>query len=56
MAAFRRQFPEDAALRDLDCWHAFETSNPDTFASMYIFSVSKNPPAAITPPSPSRAA
>lgn len=56
MAAFRRQFPEDAALRDLDCWHAFETSNPDTFASMYIFSVSKNPPTAITPPSPSRAA
>lgn len=25
---FRRQFPDESALHDLDCWHAFETVNP----------------------------
>src|SRR4029079_2714076 len=39
---FQRQFPDNKALRDLDCWHAFETANPGTFSAMYIFSVSRN--------------
>ena len=29
------------SLQDLDRWHAFETKNPDIFASMYQFSVQK---------------
>jgi hypothetical protein len=38
---FRRHFPADDALTDLDCWHAFETNNPNTFATMYQFWIQK---------------
>ena len=31
------------ALDDLDCWHAFETTYPDTFSGMYQFWVQKAP-------------
>lgn len=36
---FVERFPDPAALTDLDCWHAFETTNPQTFAGMYQFGV-----------------
>ena len=42
--AYRRRFPEDEGLRDLDKWHRFETENPDVFVNMYQFWVQK--PAA----------
>jgi hypothetical protein len=35
------RFPADAAMTDLDCWHAFEQDNPTTFQSMYVFWVQK---------------
>jgi tetratricopeptide (TPR) repeat protein/2-polyprenyl-3-methyl-5-hydroxy-6-metoxy-1,4-benzoquinol methylase len=34
---YRRRFPADHALTDLDCWHVFETENPRTFGIMYNF-------------------
>lgn len=34
---YRRRFPDDAAMTDLDCWHAFETENPDAFFYTYQF-------------------
>ena len=40
-AAYARQFPQDPAQTDLDRWHAFETSRPQTFARMYQFWVQK---------------
>jgi hypothetical protein len=43
---FRRQYPEDRTLLNLDHWNAFEALNPDTFSHMYIFSVSKVPASA----------
>lgn len=39
--AFTKRFPDPAALKDLDRWHAFETDFPSTFAAMYRFSVRK---------------
>jgi hypothetical protein len=36
-ASYRARFPADRALSDLDNWHRFETSKPDTFALMYQF-------------------
>jgi SAM-dependent methyltransferase len=39
LAAFQQRYPEHAALTDLDRWHAFETTNPDTFLGMYIFHI-----------------
>jgi 2-polyprenyl-3-methyl-5-hydroxy-6-metoxy-1,4-benzoquinol methylase len=39
---FQRQYPAAGALADLDCWNAFETSNPQTFRNMYVFSVRRN--------------
>lgn len=39
--AFARRFPAPAAAADLDCWHAFETEAPNTFAGMYQFAVRK---------------
>ncbi len=41
---FVMRFPDPAALTDLDCWHAFEVEEPQTFAGMYQFWVRK--PAA----------
>ncbi len=45
MRRFAERFPGAAARCDLDCWHAFESEAPDTFAAMYQFQVRK-PPAA----------
>jgi SAM-dependent methyltransferase len=36
---FASRFPQPGAALDLDCWHAFETEAPETFAGMYQFSV-----------------
>jgi tetratricopeptide (TPR) repeat protein/SAM-dependent methyltransferase len=41
LRAFSARFPQPEALTDLDCWHAFETDAPETFASMYLFWVRK---------------
>ncbi len=39
---YARQFAEARqSMSDLDAWHVFEQRNPDTFASMYQFSVQK---------------
>jgi SAM-dependent methyltransferase len=38
---FATRFPEPAAMTDLDCWQAFETQAPGTFAAMYQFYVHK---------------
>ena len=40
-ARFAARFPNAQAALDLDCWHAFETDAPDTFAGMYQFSLRK---------------
>lgn len=40
---FSARFPDRTALTDLDCWHAFETEAPNTFAGMYQFWVQKPP-------------
>jgi tetratricopeptide (TPR) repeat protein/SAM-dependent methyltransferase len=34
---YQAWFPRDPAMRDLDCWSAFEADNPHTFAGMYQF-------------------
>jgi hypothetical protein len=39
---FQKQFPDAAALTDLDKWHVFETENPQAFRFMYVFRVRKN--------------
>ena len=39
---FQARFPGDAALTDLDKWHAYEADNPQTFRRMYVFMVRKN--------------
>jgi SAM-dependent methyltransferase len=44
---FAARFPEPAAMTNLDCWQAFETHAPTTFAGMYQFWVYK-PIAAAT--------
>ena len=41
---FAARFPTRTALTDLDCWHAFETEAPNTFANMYQFWIAR--PAA----------
>ena len=41
LAHYRKLFGSEAALRDLDRWHAFETGNPETFSGMYQFVVQK---------------
>lgn len=38
---FAMRFPDPAAMTDLDCWNAFESEAPDTFAGMYLFSLHK---------------
>lgn len=40
--AYRRRFPADRAMTDLDNWHAFEQDHPDTFAGMYQFWLAKD--------------
>jgi hypothetical protein len=39
---FQQRYPAAGALTDLDCWNAFERSNPQTFRNMYVFSVRRN--------------
>jgi SAM-dependent methyltransferase len=39
---FQKQFPDAAALTDLDKWHVFETENPQAFRFMYVFRLRKN--------------
>ncbi len=46
---FTLRFPAAAALADLDCWHAFESDAPETFAGMYLFSVHKPATASDRP-------
>jgi tetratricopeptide (TPR) repeat protein/SAM-dependent methyltransferase len=41
MRQYAARFPDDAAMIDLDQWHAFEQDNPYTFASMYRFWIQK---------------
>ena len=38
---YRTRFPDDAAMTDLDHWHAFEIENPYTFDAMYQFYVQR---------------
>lgn len=38
---YRQRFPGDPAATNLDNWHAFEVSNPDLFANMYVFWVQR---------------
>jgi hypothetical protein len=46
---YARTYPADAALADLDNWHAFERAHPGAFAGMYQFWVQKpgGPPAMV---------
>ena len=39
--AYRAAFPQDAAMTNLEHWHSFEASHPDTFAGMYQFWVQR---------------
>ncbi len=39
--SFKREYPEQDAIYDLDNWHRFETLNPITFQEMYQFWVQK---------------
>jgi len=34
---FRRRFPSDKTMTDLNLWHIFETENPANFTHMYQF-------------------
>jgi SAM-dependent methyltransferase/tetratricopeptide (TPR) repeat protein len=43
---FRERFPDPGALTNLENWHAFEVSNPQTFSDMYLFWVRKGLRAA----------
>lgn len=42
VADFRRSFPDPAALGDLTAWDAHEQRNPDLFAGMYVFWVTRS--------------
>jgi 2-polyprenyl-3-methyl-5-hydroxy-6-metoxy-1,4-benzoquinol methylase len=37
LRTFRRRFPRDKAMTDLNLWHVFETENPAIFLGMYQF-------------------
>jgi len=39
LGKFQAQFPDPAALVDLDCWERFEAANPRTFIQTYLFYV-----------------
>jgi hypothetical protein len=34
---YRARFPDDRTMTNLDCWHTFETENPDAFYYTYQF-------------------
>jgi len=38
-ARFQQQFPDPAALVDLDCWDRYEAANPRAFIQTYLFYV-----------------
>jgi len=38
---YRRRFPEDKAMADLDRWHLVENENPKAFVNMYQFWIQK---------------
>ncbi len=38
---FRRRFPDDKTMTDLNVWHIFESENPATFSGMYQFWIQK---------------
>lgn len=38
---YHKAMPGDLAATDLDSWHEFEISHPDTFVSMYQFWIQK---------------
>lgn len=40
-ADYRKQFPGDTSMTDLDNWHTFETQHPHLFGGMYQFWVQK---------------
>jgi SAM-dependent methyltransferase len=42
LAGYRRKYPGDAGLTDLDHWHAFEMQHPHLFGGMYQFWVQKS--------------
>jgi len=44
--AYRARFPGDPDMDDLSNWHAFEQTEPDTFARMYQFWVRRSRQAA----------
>ncbi len=37
LSRFRKRFPEEDAVHDLQRWHTYETEHPDTFIGMYQF-------------------
>lgn len=37
LGRYRRMFPQDAHMDDLDHWHAFEQAHPATFSNAYLF-------------------
>jgi tetratricopeptide (TPR) repeat protein/2-polyprenyl-3-methyl-5-hydroxy-6-metoxy-1,4-benzoquinol methylase len=41
LQSFRRRFPSDKTMTDLELWHIFETENPSTFVGMYQFWIRK---------------
>jgi tetratricopeptide (TPR) repeat protein/SAM-dependent methyltransferase len=41
LANFRRRFPDDKTMTDLNLWHIFERENPATFVGMYQFWIQK---------------
>ena len=38
---YAASFPDDRAMTNLDCWHDYETRNPETFIGMYQFWVQR---------------
>jgi hypothetical protein len=43
LQSYRRQFPEDQTMTDLNRWNIFEAANPTIFAGMYQFWMQKAP-------------
>jgi tetratricopeptide (TPR) repeat protein/2-polyprenyl-3-methyl-5-hydroxy-6-metoxy-1,4-benzoquinol methylase len=41
LQSYRRRFPEDQTMTDLNRWHIFEAANPAIFAGMYQFWIQK---------------
>jgi SAM-dependent methyltransferase len=41
LADYRKQFPDDASMTNLDNWHTFETQHPHLFGGMYQFWLQK---------------